>query len=68
MDEVLLVRCCHCKHTLGYFSPIDDDGGVAMRCPACSQFSIIYNNPMLDILENPDDYEPNDEMASCPME
>ncbi len=55
---------CPCGHLLGEFEAADDNGSIIMKCPKCSRRVEIFNAAIMEVAENPDDYEPNDRITA----
>jgi len=65
MNTILVL--CPCGHKLGHFSPPEDNGGVDMQCPSCKTIVSICNGMLTDLIENPENYEPNDRYVADPI-
>lgn len=61
-DDLLVL--CRCGHELGRFIPADDHGSVLMVCPVCGKTVEIYNAALMEVMNNPEQYEPNDRITA----
>lgn len=64
MAKGIFVDCHLCGTFLGEFIPLNDNGGVVMRCRGCGELVSVLNGTMTEILEHPDEYDPNDRIRS----
>lgn len=58
------VKCGGCGEIIGRFLALDDNGGIIAECPKCKGPNEVYNSPLLDMFESPDDFEDPDEMTA----
>ena len=55
-DPGVPVICIKCKAPLGNFRSFDDHSGIIIVCPKCKKDVEIENNTLLDVEENPGDW------------
>jgi len=55
---------CKCGTKLGDFEAVVFGGGINMICPGCGGLMFISNNFINEVLDHPEQYEPNDRFTA----
>lgn len=57
MSEPQAIPClCPCGAKVGEFEPLEDHGGVVVRCPKCNNALEVPNGLLCQVLDFPEEY------------